>query len=65
MTKSTAGEGGLVVVPNEPVQVFEMNKPSSREELVLSCPVCGAEVGVSAWALARNSICVETILPKS
>jgi hypothetical protein len=65
MTKSTAGESGLVVAPNESVQVIEMNKPSSKEELVLSCPVCGSEVGISAWALARNPICVETILPKS
>lgn len=65
MTKSTAREGGLVVAPNEPVQVIEMTKPSSKEELVLSCPVCGVEAEISAWALARNPICVETILPKS
>jgi len=65
MTKSTAREGGIITKSNEPVKVVEMNKQSLKEELVLSCPVCGAEVGVSAWALARNSICVETVLPKS
>lgn len=65
MTKSTAGECGPIIESKKPVQVIEMNKPSPKEERVFSCPVCGAEVEVSAWALARNPICVETILPKS